>query len=248
MNDSPPPLPESRSCPAPQPGPWNLWATLGFSLAIVIIYAAAATIVSVLYLLSGVVTPELAESDGLLFALSSLFAGTAAAAAVVFFAWLRRGITIADYLKFQRPRGRDLLIWPLLLLAMMAPMEWLRVKIFGEPAVPEVMLNMVRNCGLPVVLWLAVLVGAPVAEEIFFRGFLFEGIRCSFLGAAGAVILCAASWAAIHVQYGPTDMAAVFIGGIFLGIARLRSGSLWLPMFLHFIWNFIAMVQTVLSV
>ena len=43
--------------------------------------------------------------------------------------------------------------------------------------------------------------GCPVFEELFFRGFLLEGFRRTFLGTTGAVVLTSLLWAVIHTQY-----------------------------------------------
>ncbi len=42
-------------------------------------------------------------------------------------------------------------------------------------------------------------------------------------------------------------MSVVFLGGLFLGVAKLRAGTLWIPIILHFIWNLVAMIQTAMA-
>jgi membrane protease YdiL (CAAX protease family) len=93
-------------------------------------------------------------------------------------------------------------------------------------------------------LWLAVVVGAPVGEEIFFRGFLFAGLAKSRLGGTGAIVLSSLAWAVIHVQYDPFDMAYIFLLGLVIGAFRLKTNSLWPPILMHALVNLIAMIQT----
>ena len=78
---------------------------------------------------------------------------------------------------------------------------------------------------------------APLFEEIFFRGFLFRGIANSWLGAPGAIVITAAVWALIHLQYSWTDIGMIFLLGLFLGYARYRTGSTTLTVLLHALWN-----------
>jgi membrane protease YdiL (CAAX protease family) len=103
-----------------------------------------------------------------------------------------------------------------------------------------------RNAGVRPLLWLAIVVAAPVAEEFIFRGFLFTGLRG--LGLSGwrnlaAVVATAGVWAGIHFQYDAFGVASVFLGGLLLGYARLRTGSLWLCIVLHAIMNLVATVE-----
>jgi hypothetical protein len=97
-------------------------------------------------------------------------------------------------------------------------------------------------------LWVAVALAAPLFEELFFRGFLFRGLCGSALGAAGAIVVTAALWALIHVQYDGYEIASIFAFGLVLGIARHRSGSTWTPIGMHALLNFIAMTQVAATV
>jgi hypothetical protein len=97
-------------------------------------------------------------------------------------------------------------------------------------------------------LWLAVLVAAPLAEETLFRGFLFEGLRHSRIRASGAVIFSSVWWASIHIQYDIVGMASVFVLGLFLGCVRLRTQSLIATMCLHCFANLIATLEVAVKV
>ncbi len=116
----------------------------------------------------------------------------------------------------------------------------------GRPAVPDFMHLAYDTADSKLLLWLALVVAAPLFEELLFRGFLFQGLRQSVLGTSGAIVLLAALWAAIHTQYDLFGMASVFAIGVVLGFARWHSGSLLLPIALHAAANFVAMLQLVL--
>jgi membrane protease YdiL (CAAX protease family) len=86
----------------------------------------------------------------------------------------------------------------------------------------------------PVWLFLAAVIVAPIVEEIFFRGFLFQGFRKRY-GWVPALLLSSFIFAAAHL-----DLAALiptFILGIILTYMYHHSNSLWPGMILHFLIN-----------
>jgi membrane protease YdiL (CAAX protease family) len=115
----------------------------------------------------------------------------------------------------------------------------------GKSIIYESMVRMYQSAVVLPVLWLAILVGAPVGEEIFFRGFVLHGLQRSRIGTAAAVMLVSAAWAGTHVQYDLWGMGEVFLTGIFLGYARVKTGSVLLCIFLHSLMNLIATVELV---
>jgi hypothetical protein len=100
---------------------------------------------------------------------------------------------------------------------------------------------------LPALLF-AIVVVAPIFEEIFFRGFLFQGIRYSRLGPIGAIGVTSLLWAVIHLQYDIYGMATVFALGLLFGIARLRTDSIHLLMVMHSFVGLVAAMETALHV
>ena len=76
----------------------------------------------------------------------------------------------------------------------------------------------------------------PVAEEFFFRG-VFLGVVRRRLGDIAAVVLPAAMFGLIHVQYDWRGMAFVALDGLIFGLCRLRTGSVYLAMLLHILGN-----------
>jgi len=87
-------------------------------------------------------------------------------------------------------------------------------------------------------LLLAMLVvGAPLFEELWFRGFLFPALAKSRIGVAGAAMVSSGLWAAMHVGYPPQVLVVVFLIGLMLTSVLLRTGSLWLPVVCHAVYN-----------
>lgn len=88
--------------------------------------------------------------------------------------------------------------------------------------------------------WLAVLViviGAPVMEELMFRGFLFPALAKGPFGLGGAAVASSAAWAALHAGYSVMGLIEVFAVGLYFTWLLLRTGSLWVPMFCHAAYN-----------
>jgi uncharacterized protein len=80
------------------------------------------------------------------------------------------------------------------------------------------------------ILWLVVL--APLAEEMLFRGDLFGRLR-RHLAPAATVGVSAAVFALCHAESGLLQPVSVLPLGVALGAMRLWSGSLWPCIALH---------------
>ena len=100
--------------------------------------------------------------------------------------------------------------------------------------------------GSPVVLILTVAVAAPIFEELVFRGFMYSGFERS-LGAVPAVLLTSAIFAMMHVQYNHYELLHIFVFGLVLAWARMRTQSLWTPIAMHAVNNGLA-IMTVLAI
>jgi uncharacterized protein len=88
---------------------------------------------------------------------------------------------------------------------------------------------------------LATAVGAGVGEELVFRGVIFRMTE-ERLGTAAALIVSSLLFGLVHAaNVGATAVSTAAIAleaGALLGMAYSASRSLWLPIGLHFGWNF----------
>jgi membrane protease YdiL (CAAX protease family) len=93
--------------------------------------------------------------------------------------------------------------------------------------------------GLPAALAISFL--AAIGEELVFRGAIFR-IAEERLGTTAALIISGAVFGLLHAANPgatPVSTAAIALeAGALLGVAYSASRSLWLPMGLHFGWNF----------
>jgi len=109
----------------------------------------------------------------------------------------------------------------------------------GQPT--EVLIDKAKHGSV----WLAfacVALALPLAEEVLFRGYLFEALK-RYLPDAPVVILTAFGFAFVHFQ--GIYFAPLFGFGLVQGWVRLKTGSLRLPVLLHVLNNglFLAMAS-----
>ncbi|MBI4219272.1 MAG: CPBP family intramembrane metalloprotease [Chloroflexi bacterium] len=162
------------------------------------------------------------------------------------FAVVRRRGSLAN-LGFVRPTGNHPYViaavgW---VLGLAATFAWVAIarEMGWERFTPSDEARKVTDSGVS--LWLALFVVgavAPFAEEIFFRGFAYAGVRRE-LGIALGVVASAALFALFHVD--PTVFVPTFIFGIVLAWVYIQTGSIWPAMFAHALNNAVALLVAV---
>lgn len=229
---------------------WGYWATTGFSLTIIVasfIAQGLAILVFVVnYLLSH---PGAGVSEVMKNADSSL--GTITAAALLLevmvclpliaaFVRLRRTVSIKDYLGLRGFKVKTLLFWLAVNFGYLVASEGIRYAFKIPQGQSDVALYSTSRY-LPL-FFLAIVVFAPAFEEVLFRGFMFQGYSSSRMGPIFAIITTAALWASLHVSAGAYDLAVIFAGGLVFGLARWKTGSLWITFTMHAVWNVLAFI------
>ncbi|TMQ03712.1 MAG: CPBP family intramembrane metalloprotease, partial [Deltaproteobacteria bacterium] len=155
-----------------------------------------------------------------------------------------------DYLALVPPRRGEIAFGALSIAVLLIASDLLTLLI-GREVVPGFMREAylsARNSGSLALFFLAVVIVAPISEEIAFRGFLFRGLSASWLGVCGAIIATSAAWAAMHVQYDSFTLAQIFCIGLLLGWIRWASGSTLLTIMLHMLANLTACIQAAIKV
>lgn len=85
------------------------------------------------------------------------------------------------------------------------------------------------------------LVAAPIAEETFFRGFLFAGLRQRW-GLAAAALVSGLLFGLLHFDLG--SIIPFSLIGIVLSLTYALSGSLWVTISSHFLFNLVSFLAT----
>ena len=91
-----------------------------------------------------------------------------------------------------------------------------------------------------VLLVLIVGIGAPIVEEIFYRGLLQRSLLKRGLPPAAAVVLTALVFAVSHQQL--LQLPGLFVAGLVFGVLALRAGRLGPAITAHIAFNMVTVV------
>jgi membrane protease YdiL (CAAX protease family) len=152
----------------------------------------------------------------------------------------RRGLSPRDDLGLRSPDWGLAAVFVVLWLCLVALEEYLIRGMPGSevkqwPSYPPAIL---------VLRILAIGVLGPIAEELAFRGFVMRLISRTRAGIYGAILVSAALWSAMHLQYAPLTLGIIFIDGIALGLARHFAKSLYVPIVMHVLGNLFSIYQS----
>lgn len=239
---------------AQKPTPWGFWATVGLSCIIGVVFLIVSVILSIIFVIAAkILKPQLGimelaqslDSNGLFLSLSTCVAAPVVIGLCFLFAKIRKNITIKEYLSLNRIGWRQFVKWTLILLLYIVCSDAI-TSALGEPIVSDFMVNAYKTAHFTPLLWLGIIIAAPLYEEIFFRGFLFKGIENSRAGPIGAVIITSLAWSAIHVQYDFLIIVSIFAGGLILGWARVKTNSIYIPIAMHVLQNLMATIVVII--
>lgn len=113
-------------------------------------------------------------------------------------------------------------------------------QLWGIDLKPQDILMRLDVTGWGLVLtFFVVAILAPVAEEIFFRGFLYGGLRAR-LGIVGAMLFSTLFFTALHFSI--DAFIPIFVLGLFLAWLYEKTGSLYPGIILHAANNGVAVL------
>lgn len=225
---------------------YGFFKSLGIGFLIFFVFSIIQTLILFIYILA-TQTVQLENIEQILMSLA--LNGDAIAVAeipaaifgvwfVFYFSGKRKLIDAKSYLKMNPPDWWDSLKWLGVMVLVVIAMQIINTVF--ERETPDFMNQIYNGSSNHLLLGIAVVIAAPFFEEFLFRGFIFEGLLHSRIGLIGALIIPAATWAVIHVQYGLFEIATIFIIGIILAIAKYRTQSIYIPIFMHMFMNLTA--------
>ncbi|MEA3210337.1 MAG: protease family protein [Chthoniobacter sp.] len=176
-------------------------------------------------------------ADPLLLSLSVLVSIPAVWLALWAIISFRKGPRFRDYLALRGFRPTHFLLWLGALVGVVSAGDWF-VQAMGDTSGSTFMLNLLDAGRHLPLLVVALVVGAPVLEEVLFRGFMYRGMAASWRGAA--ILVPNVFWVVLHVQYAWPTLTVLFFMGLVFGLARQFSGSTLLPLTLHVVSNAIS--------
>ena len=95
-----------------------------------------------------------------------------------------------------------------------------------------------------IVLFVVVVVGAPLVEELVYRGFIQGGLQ-SQIGSTWALIITAAWFTVVHLE--PIEFPGLFAFAIVLGVCYRRTQRVGLSMVTHLAFNATGLLLVALS-
>ncbi len=231
---------------------WRVAGTVVWSLVILGLFVFVQAVAMLVAVSWGGAAPDAADvervvsagaADGRLLAIATCSSTIVCGTALVLVIILKRGAKVADYLAWHWTPDRSWRTWFAGFAAFLLALDAITL-LLGRPVVPEVMAQAYSSADPRWLFWIALVVAAPLFEEVFFRGFVYRGLAGSPLGPVGAIVLTAALWAGIHMQYDAYGMFSIFGMGLVLGWARWRANSVILTCLLHAFANIYATVET----
>jgi len=103
--------------------------------------------------------------------------------------------------------------------------------------VKEAMFDIANEPLLFLLVFPSIAIGAPLVEELIFRGQLFAALSQTRLGVSGTSVVTSAGWALLHASEPWLSIGLIFIMGLAFGWMMYRFGSLWVPVICHGAWN-----------
>ena len=94
----------------------------------------------------------------------------------------------------------------------------------------------VKSIFLSLILFIAV----AFLEELFFRGYILGNLMLS-MNRWIALLVSSLVFTVVHMpnaHFTPIGFVSIFLAGMLLGTPYIYTRSLWLPISLHFSWNF----------
>jgi membrane protease YdiL (CAAX protease family) len=222
---------------------WGIWATLAFAiLAFVLGQAMGFAVLS----LVKSIDPGRVDTDGTAVAIYTLISNPVEIVTLVLAIQLL-GTDVREYLGIDVPHRRDVAIAVAALAAAIALADATTFAL-GKDMVPPFQIELHRTAreegSLPW-LWLAIVLAAPVGEELLFRGFMFRGFVHEPRDAVPGILVISLIWSMLHVQYDWFGTAQVFAIGLLFGFVRWRTGSTTLAILMHVLLNLESVVETV---
>jgi uncharacterized protein len=232
---------------------WGPWATAAWGAGAALVLIASQTLGAIAFVaLHRMMFPDAPldaaglGANGALLATAFLISTPLVVAYFALAVQLAR-VPFGEYMALNWPRWRDILIGIVALLGVLM-VAGIGATLTGQ-VTPEFMTETFRTAheaGMLPLFFFSFAVLAPVQEELFFRGFVYRGLSPS-IGPWPTIILTAAVWSVVHLQYEWFFIGEIFVLGLVFGWLRLKSGSTILTMLLHGGMNALALVASGLA-
>jgi uncharacterized protein len=154
--------------------------------------------------------------------------------------YLRKGFSLREYLSLKWVSLSKYILWLGIVILFQFSAIIISHFMKMDSALEEMIVKMMKDLFQPSFstpyIYFIIIVLAPIFEELLFRGFLYKGFRESKAGKWGAILTTSVIFGVIHIF----NAIPIFILGLFLGLAREKTGTVYVPMAMHATNNLIA--------
>jgi uncharacterized protein len=233
-------IPQVGQVPLPSgdtPTHWGAWPAL--LAGVMILAGSALAAVGVIRALR-LVAPAAVMADGTFQLLTGMLATQVAVVGLVWFVLRRWPAAAVPGIALDRSAGGVgvYLVSLLAMLAVVVVYNTVLILIAGHDPLTDLKTfsPMIKGPWWPMA-FLAIGIGAPLSEEILFRGFLQSALARSQIGFWGAALVTTTLWTLLHWGYTAIGLGEVFLIGLVFAALLRRTGSLRIPLFCHAAYN-----------
>lgn len=142
-------------------------------------------------------------------------------------------------LGWQPPVGRRSWLQPLMLtIAVSVVTAVIAFAVFADQVAHDLApIRKMVEAGPVALAFAALTIGAPLSEELLFRGYLLHRLMQTPLGFWGGALVANTGWTLLHFDYSWLSLADVFLAGLLFSWALWRTRSIWVPIAFHAIYN-----------
>lgn len=239
---------------------WGFWATLGWGFLITLVLLIIQRLIFGMYV--GEYYPDYLqkyyknipsidvnqlfrdfEFNGTIHSIISFVIFIACLGMVIGVIKMKKGASLRDYLALRLPKAGTAEIWTLVMFIFLTIANIL-VLLMNKSVPPEFVSKLYQSAQPAWIIWVAGVFITPLFEELFFRGFLMSGLERTVVRPIGAVLISSLIWALMYIQLDSYLVINIYILGVILGMARFHSGSIYLPIGLHMVVNFLTLLLT----
>ena len=175
---------------------------------------------------------------------ATVMSGTFAITAISFSTVLyRQQLSTLGFVKICgfKPYAFAIGMWLIALTILMiwiAALSWLKLDFLLPPETAQQVMDEAGGSLITTLILVGII--GPIAEEIFFRGFVLPGLVKQF-GVVRSLLLSSFLFGIFH--FDPGAVVPTFTLGLALGWVYLKTGSIWPAIFAHGLHNSLAIMM-----
>jgi membrane protease YdiL (CAAX protease family) len=222
--------------------PWGLGLGSLFSF---IVFAFSQISALLVLFFGGKLSPYLNRYFGFSLTISAFVSSILSLILIYIFILLSK-YPLKEYLSLNDFSFKSFFLWLFIFASFIGFSEYILYKL-NISTIPDFLEKAYKTTEFPLLLFFVIIFVYPIFEEVLFRGFLFKSIENSNLGGIWAVIITSFFWSILHIQYNLIIIIVIFIAGLIFGFSRLKTSSLFVPLVLHILQNFVSSIFFYLS-